>query len=328
MTSTSRLSRQQLAIFAVAIFMAAFATTVAIGITQARSYARPQLVVLGSGERLSVLVADGPARLLLATGTDPAGFGNALAEVRPFGQNRIDILLLAGSANDVTLLDRARRAAGARHVEVLGRTDLPSRVGLPPESLIVRPRRFRLSDRTTVTIEPLDRGNADNGPALAWRAIVQRGETRVVILSDGSVAGEFSRLGAVSALALGGGAVAEALAIVDAKAVIASAEAISGKTLRAAAAAAAHGQLWWLRVHAGDIARFDLLDRGLRLPDNAESIVGTPIAVLEMVSADRRATGGAVTVRLAQLGEAATAPSGPLSACAEASWRGRRNLAL
>src|SRR5262249_699904 len=57
----------------------------------------PQVDVLGSGNRLSLLVTDGPARLLLATGDNPDQFDNALARFRPIFARRVDVLLMAGA---------------------------------------------------------------------------------------------------------------------------------------------------------------------------------------------------------------------------------------
>src|SRR5262245_4282989 len=119
-----RLSRLQTALTALAVFAIGFALTVAIGTAQTIDYSQPAVTILGSGHQLSVLVADGSARLLIASGDDPAAFGNALKSVRPLGGGRIDVLLLAGSTQDVTFLSRARRAASGRHIEVIGKPDL------------------------------------------------------------------------------------------------------------------------------------------------------------------------------------------------------------
>ena len=56
-------------------------------------------MLLGSGNRLSLLVTDGPARLLLATGDSPIDYENALTDVRPIFARRVDVLLVAGSGN-------------------------------------------------------------------------------------------------------------------------------------------------------------------------------------------------------------------------------------
>src|SRR5262245_7782713 len=86
----------RLSLLALAVFVLGVATTIGVGAAQTRGYSRPSVIVLGTGAQLSVLVTDGPARLLLASGDDPAALGNALARIRPIGRNRIDVLLLAG----------------------------------------------------------------------------------------------------------------------------------------------------------------------------------------------------------------------------------------
>ena len=61
----------------------------------------PQVALLGSGNRLSLLVTDGPARLLLATGDNPIEYENALTHVRPIFARRVDVLLVAGSGSEL-----------------------------------------------------------------------------------------------------------------------------------------------------------------------------------------------------------------------------------
>jgi hypothetical protein len=111
-----RLSRLQTAGLALLVAAIGFAATVVIGAADSRSYARPMVTVIGAGNGLSILVTDGPARLLIASGDDPAAFGNALAKTRPLGRDRIDVLLLAGTTGDVTFLSRALLTANGRHV--------------------------------------------------------------------------------------------------------------------------------------------------------------------------------------------------------------------
>ncbi len=251
-------------------------TTVAFGSLQSRHCARPSITVLGSGSDLSILVTDGPARLLLAVGNDPAGFGNALEQSRPFGCDRIDILLLAGSTSDVTFLTRARRAARARHVEAIGRPELLGTLGLPPESHLPSPRRFRLSAETRVTVETAEQADAEDGPAFGWRATIEHGATRVVVLSDGRFAGTFPESGPVSALIVGGAAAPSALDQIETGVLIASASEVSGKEARDAVTATARDRRWVLRVFPGEAKRFDFTDRGLALPSGVVAVGATP----------------------------------------------------
>ncbi|HEY7031263.1 MAG TPA: hypothetical protein VH482_08060, partial [Thermomicrobiales bacterium] len=123
-------------LLALAVFVLGFATTIGVGAAQSRGYSRPAVTVLGTGAQLSVLVTDGPARLLLASGDDPAALGNALARIRPIARHRIDVLLLAGTTDDVTFLARARRSVEERHTEAIGNPDVLGALGLPVDAVV------------------------------------------------------------------------------------------------------------------------------------------------------------------------------------------------
>ena len=273
-----RLSRIQSVAVAVAVFLIAFTAPIALAWNQARAYEDPAVIVLGSGNDLSILITDGPARLLLATGDDPGGFGNALGKLRPVGRDRIDVLLLAGSTGDVTFLSRARRTAHARHVEAIGKPELAGVLGLPAEALLPTPRQFRLSAETSVTVETVELPDAEEGPSFAWRATIDHGATRIVVLSDGRVAGEFPRAGSTSALIVGGKDALDALDRVDTRLFIASAPAVSGKDVRRVVAAGARQRSYALRVFPGEAVRLAFVDGGLRLPSSAMQIDAVPSA--------------------------------------------------
>lgn len=273
-----RLSPRQTVAAAFAVFACGFASTVAIGAAQSSSYARPAVTVLGAGNRLSVLVTDGTARLLIAGGDDPAGFGNALAKARPLGHARVDILLLAGTKEDATLLSRARRAVPGRHIELIGKPGLIGELGLPADAHLLSPRRFWLSPDTSVTIETTDRVDAKRGPDFAWRATIEHGAARVVVLSDGRVAADFVDLGPVSALIVGGKEAVAAVGQIATRVLVVSAEAVTGKQVRTDVAGAVPHQTWVVRVFAGEAERFEFIDEGLQLPGGAISVGATPHA--------------------------------------------------
>jgi hypothetical protein len=201
-----------------------------------------------------------------------------LARIRPLGRDRVDVLLLAGSTQDLTFLSRAQRAVHGRHVEAIGKPDLIGALGLRTDALLLSPRRFRLSDETSVTVETLDRPDAKDGPSFAWRAIIEHGATRVVVLSDGRVAAEFPDSGPVSALIVNGEQAIAAVGQVETRVFVASAIAVSGKQVRTGVADAARSQAWVMRVFAGDAKRFAFTDAGLELPGGAVSVGGTPQA--------------------------------------------------
>jgi hypothetical protein len=271
-----RFTKFQTLAFAISAFAFTVSSTLAFAKIESRSCSRPGVTVLGSGSDLSILVADGPARLLLATGDNAAGIGNALEQSRGLiGCDRIDVLLLAGSTNDITFLSRARRASKARHVEAIGSPDLLGALGLPPESLLPSPRRFRLSTDTSVTVETAERLDADEGPHFGWRATIEHGATRVLVLSDGRFAGVFQDLGPVSALVVGGSNATEALDEVETRVFVTAASDNPGKDVRAAVAASGSDDRWVVRVFPGEAKRLAFADRGLMLPSEAVA-VGTP----------------------------------------------------
>jgi hypothetical protein len=263
-------------VVALAAAATGFATTVAIGFSGSRVYDRPAVIVLGSGNNLSVLVTDGPARLLLAAGDDSAAFGNALAKTRPLGRDRIDVLLLAGTTNDVTFLSRARRTAEGRHVEALGNPELIGALGLPADALLLSPRRFQLTRETHVTVETVDRSETAEGPSFAWRATIDHGTTRLLVLSDGRAVGDFASVGPVSALLVGGEHAVESLSQVDTQVLVVSAVALAGKEVRGEVAEFARSRKYVVRVFAGDATSFAFTDGGLELPARAVSVGGTP----------------------------------------------------
>ena len=114
----------------------------------------PQVVLLGSGNRLSLLVTDGPARLLLATGDSPIDYENALTHVRPIFARRVDVLLVAGSG-DTLLVPLA--AHGDSHVRSatalapLPRSAEAEAMGAVPS--FSSPQRIRLGPSVQVTVE-------------------------------------------------------------------------------------------------------------------------------------------------------------------------------
>ena len=104
----SSLRWQEVVTTAALVFLIAAAGSVAAFTFWLQDLTAPQVAILGSGNRLSLLVTDGPARLLLATGDNPIDYENALTHVRPIFARRVDVLLVAGSGS--TLLRSARRA--------------------------------------------------------------------------------------------------------------------------------------------------------------------------------------------------------------------------
>ena len=97
---------------ALLVFLIAFAGSAAVFTFWLHDLSVPQVAILGSGNRLSLLVTDGPARLLLATGDSPIDYENAITRVRPLFARRVDVLLVAGSDDSLYVpIGRPRRCA-------------------------------------------------------------------------------------------------------------------------------------------------------------------------------------------------------------------------
>jgi len=265
--------------FAAALFVLSAGVAMAGGAVWARDFESPRVTVLGAGNRLSVLVTAGPSRLLIATGDDPGAFGNALADARPPMARRLDVVLLAGRATDLAVAAEASADSHARYVATIGplpdsaATDAMGAETLP---VIDAPRRIRLSDEVDVTVEVavVPGEDADEPPIVAWRAVVRRGATTVVVLSDGRDAGRFGSLGPVAAVVLVGEHPAEAVDHVATGALVVNSDTVEGRELRGDIGTRLNGSMWAVRVFPGEAVRLEFVDGGLRLPDEVTQAIG------------------------------------------------------
>lgn len=178
----------------------------AINLLWARDFAQPQVILLGAGDRLSALVTSGHGRVLIAAGDDPAEAANALRRVQYPTLPRLDVLLVAGSGEDGAVPasfagnpDTRLKLAVAPFPQA---ADQPSLQGIRDMST---PRQFDLPDGVSVTVESVDASApSDPAPRWAWRVIIARGASRVIMLSDGPDAGLFPPAGAPNVLAVSG----------------------------------------------------------------------------------------------------------------------------
>ena len=232
----SSLPWQEVVTTAALVFLVAAAGTVAAFTFWLQDLTAPQVVLLGSGNRLSLLVTDGPARLLLATGDSPIDYENALTDVRPIFARRVDVLLVAGSGNTLLVPLAAHEDSHVRSVTALA--PLPRSAEAEAIGAITSftsPHRVRLGPSTQVTVETALPFGADADAEFpAWRATVEHGETRVVVLSDGSAAALFPPASAPSVLAVSGADPAAAWDLSPAVAFVANSEMIDGPEMRAA----------------------------------------------------------------------------------------------
>ena len=114
----------------------------------------------------------------------------------------------------------------------------------------------------------------------AWRATVEHGQTRVVILSDGSAAALFPPATAPSVLAVSGADPAAAWNLSPGVAFVANSEMIDGPEMRAAFTASRRPPQWGYRVFPGEALRLRFVPGGVELPSEpAHDLAGTPTDV-------------------------------------------------
>jgi hypothetical protein len=246
-----------------------------------QSLTAPQVVLLGAGNRLSLLISEGPARLVLATGDDPIAYENALSHVRPLFARRIDVLLLAGAGESLLVPLAAVADGHARVVAALASLPpSPERTAIGPVAAFPAARRIQVGPSVSVLVEtalPVGADPAETFPA--WRATVERGETRIVILSDGGAAALFRPVAPVSVLAVSGSNPAEAWEIAPAVAFVANAEAIGGPELRAAFADSPRSPTWGFRVFPSEALQLRFVAGGIEIgSESAQQLAGTPVA--------------------------------------------------
>jgi len=231
---------------------------------------RPQVVLLGSGRQLSVLVTAGQSRLLLATGDDPVAFGNAAAQVLRPTTPRLDVLLLAGHGPSSLVASRLLAERRAAFVAALGPLVSPDDTGTPVPSgvpVLTSARRFRLADGVAVTVETAPGVNAANDdPSPAWRLLVQRAATTVVVLSDGDAGERFPPVPGATALVVAGRRPLQAMGQQPAPLFAAPAPAVEGRDVRTHAGELANPPRWTLRLAPGETVPLWFTDGALRLP--------------------------------------------------------------
>jgi hypothetical protein len=273
-----RLSWREVAATAALVFLIVGGGCLAAFAVWTREVTAPQVVVLGSGNRLSVLVTDGPARLLLATGDNPIEYENALTRARPLFARRLDVLLIAGEEASLLV---PLAAAGDRHVRVaLAIAPLPPSAesdAIGPLTTFAAPRRVTLGPSVTVTIESAMPFGADENETFpSWRATIEHGETRVVVFSDGEAATLFPPDRPASVLVVSGNAPVSAWDASPAVALVANGEEIDAADLRESLRESRRLPAWNFLVHSGEALRLKFVPGGIEIAsESALAAAGT-----------------------------------------------------
>ncbi len=261
-------SWRELVITALLVFLIAFAGCAAAFAFWLQDLSAPQVAFLGSGNRLSLLVTEGPARLLLATGDSPIDFENALTRVRPIFARRIDVLLVAGSGSTLRVPLAADTDAHVRSTTALAPLpESPEADALGPMTAFSSPQRIRLGSSVQVTVETAFPVGADAEVEFpAWRATVERGATRIVVLSDGGAAALFPPDPGASVLAVSGNDPVAAWHLSPAVAFVSNAGEIDGPEMRSAFGESRRPPEWGFRVFPGEALRLTFVEGGVDLP--------------------------------------------------------------
>jgi hypothetical protein len=182
------------------VSLASFIVVAQVALARDRS---PRVVLLGSGDHVSAMIVTGNARLLIATGTDGAAFLNAFSSALPFGDRRIDVLVIAGSASDLPVAAAARDSIDARRTFVLdgGLTASLDKLGLDSSALFTGGKKIALSPDLAIWLETASIANGET-TIQGWQAVIERGKTRVRVVSDARLLSAFHDRRPASALVI------------------------------------------------------------------------------------------------------------------------------
>ena len=245
-----------------------------------RSILSPRITFLGSGDRLSVLVTDGPSRLLIASGDDPTGFENAVTSVLPLFARRVDVLLVSGSGSTLLAPLAASEDEQVRLTNSLG--EIPPSVEaseLGSLTPLTTPARIQLSPQITLSIETASAAGAEPDEPVSWRAIVERGHTRIVVLSDGEAADLFSQPPPASVVAIAGDDPVAGWDAAPGVALVTAADELTGPKLRERFAAD-NAPRWGFRVASGEALTFHFVENGLAVSGESvqqNDLAATPV---------------------------------------------------
>ena len=256
-------------VFALAtlVFLIAAAGSAAASALWLKDVSSPQVAFLGSGNRLSLFLADGPARMVIASGDDPVGYENALARFLPLFARRTDVLFVAGE--DRTLLVPLAAVDNGHVGAAYALWDIPvspETKALGPLQTVASPFRVRLGPNLAVTVETAPRVGGDATEGIpAWRATVECGGSRVVVLSDGAAAALFPPSEPASVLAVAGDEPLTGWRLSPAVALVITSDAIEGPELRSAFQELSRPPSPSFRVGAGETVRLRFVEGGIEI---------------------------------------------------------------
>ena len=167
----------------VAIAVIAALTTSALAGRWRTAVAGPEVIVLGSGDALSVLVRSGPSRLLVASGRDIDDFDRAYGSVLRPTIARLDILIIAATGQEMLVPERlvsrnvGRTILGIRPV---GTGQLTGTLAEADVQVMRQPTTIRLNGGVSVSVNP----SSDAHSPSPWHILVTYGGSRVLIVPE------------------------------------------------------------------------------------------------------------------------------------------------
>jgi hypothetical protein len=248
-------------------FLVALLSVLALGAQWRRDNAEPSLRVLGSGNRLSVLITSGEARVLIATGNDAADFGNALAGALRPPSRRIDVLILAGGNGDLPVASRAIRDHPEAEAFILNGPliERAGDLGIPQDQVIARPTTLTLPGAIEIDLMPSAEVNG------GWSATVRRGATMILVASDPEVLAGIRAPRSVVIVSRGFGN--DAPERIDSPALVVP---TGQASIAGLSTPGGDRPLAVVLVENGGVARLRFVDGGIQLPENARLLSPSP----------------------------------------------------
>ena len=277
MSARVRGARQWLLIGGIA-FLATTVAFAALGIAWAHDLRAPRVALLGSGNGdVSALITAGNARVLIATGDDPAELLTALERARHPIARRLDLALLVGDGRDLLGPAAIATDLDVRYLATIGylpRSPEAEAIRTAGAVAVTMSRRIALADDVTIDLE-LD-NDEEHGQTL-WRTIVRRHGTAIILLSDSNAAEHFQWSGPASALVVmsADGEPLAAWRTFRTPLLAFPDDAISGAELRERATSG-NAPDWAIRVFPGEATRLTFGPDGLVLGASSAVPVGTP----------------------------------------------------
>jgi hypothetical protein len=175
-----RLARPRATAPLLAIAMVAAVATSALAGQWRADATRPEIIVLGSGDSLSVLVRAGASRLLIASGDNIDDFDRAYGGILRPTISRLDILIVTGAGQQLLVPERLSDRGVARTVFALRPIGLGQSTGALARAaprVIKYPTAITLNEGVTVSIDPYPIAASPD----TWSVSIVHGTSRVVI---------------------------------------------------------------------------------------------------------------------------------------------------